>query len=323
MLALAPCAQPGVQWPRLMQRGAALVVGRGDRAVRRPPVPAQLVHGRAEARARLAERQGRHGRLMRRVRRIAGQARHAHHAVVLGEEGIERFVVDRPVVGHAVQRLHLEVRRMQARIVRGVHDGAAAHAVEVHHLDGRVGVVDGIVGLALAAIGAGGKVAEEARLPVAPVAGIVGGLHPVALLEAEDAHPGFREAPGHGGARCAGADDQNVDLVVHLRNLEPQLRWRQERWRGSLAARSGCVSKGEGFMPTIDVQVHCYERNHPGRPWVVGSRRPARGDRPRHDQGDGRGRRRRRAADLGVRHVSLGRELRGLRAQAFIPTASP
>ena len=21
-------------------------------------------------------------------------------------------------------------------------------------------------------------------------------------------------------------------------------------------------------MPTIDVQVHCYERNHPGRPWV-------------------------------------------------------
>ena len=21
-------------------------------------------------------------------------------------------------------------------------------------------------------------------------------------------------------------------------------------------------------MPTIDVQVHAYERNHPGRPWV-------------------------------------------------------
>src|SRR5437899_6762069 len=21
-------------------------------------------------------------------------------------------------------------------------------------------------------------------------------------------------------------------------------------------------------MPTIDAQVHCYERNHPGRPWV-------------------------------------------------------
>ncbi len=26
--------------------------------------------------------------------------------------------------------------------------------------------------------------------------------------------------------------------------------------------------KGGVFMPTIDVQVHCYERNHPGRPWV-------------------------------------------------------
>src|SRR5215470_16639910 len=22
-----------------------------------------------------------------------------------------------------------------------------------------------------------------------------------------------------------------------------------------------------GHMPTIDAQVHCYERNHPGRPW--------------------------------------------------------
>ena len=22
-------------------------------------------------------------------------------------------------------------------------------------------------------------------------------------------------------------------------------------------------------MPTIDAQVHCYERNHPGRPWVA------------------------------------------------------
>src|SRR5262249_28822913 len=27
------------------------------------------------------------------------------------------------------------------------------------------------------------------------------------------------------------------------------------------------VRKGRERMPTIDVQVHCYERNHPGRPW--------------------------------------------------------
>src|SRR5947208_5058030 len=28
-------------------------------------------------------------------------------------------------------------------------------------------------------------------------------------------------------------------------------------------------------MPTIDVQVHAYERNHPGRPWVVSLVGPA------------------------------------------------
>src|SRR5271167_3724590 len=28
------------------------------------------------------------------------------------------------------------------------------------------------------------------------------------------------------------------------------------------------VQTGGGIMPTIDVQVHAYERNHPGRPWV-------------------------------------------------------
>ena len=81
--------------------------------------------------------------------------------------------------------------------------------------------------IALAAIGAGGEIAEEARLPVAAVTGIVGWLHPVPLLEAEDVHPGFREAPCHRSTRGAGADDENVDLVVHLRNVEPHVRWRQ------------------------------------------------------------------------------------------------
>ena len=31
---------------------------------------------------------------------------------------------------------------------------------------------------------------------------------------------------------------------------------------------------GRRVMPTIDVQVHCYERNHPGRPWHAVPRRP-------------------------------------------------
>ena len=157
---------------------AALIIGGGDGGVGRPPVPAELVHRLAEARARLAERQWRHRRLLRRIGGIAGETRDAHHAVVLGEERLQRRVVDRPVVGDAVERAHLEVGRMQARKMRGVHDGAAADAVEIDHLDRRVGVVDRIVGRPGAAVGIDGEIAEQPRLPVAAVARIVRSASP-------------------------------------------------------------------------------------------------------------------------------------------------
>ena len=181
----------------------------------RPPVPAELVHRLAEPRARLAERQWRHRRLVRRIGGIAGQPRDAHHAVVLGEERLQRGVVDRPVVGDAVERAHLEVGRVHARKMRGVHDGAAADAVEIDHLDRRVGVVDRIVGRPRAAVGIDGEIAEQARLPVPAVAGIVRRFHPVALLQADDPHPGIGQTPGHRGARCPGTDDQDIDFIKH------------------------------------------------------------------------------------------------------------
>ena len=84
---------------------AALVIRRGDRGVGRPPVPAQPVHRLASA-CRTAERQRRHRRVSRRRAGVAGQAGDADHAVVLGEERLQRVVVHRPVVGHAVQRAH-------------------------------------------------------------------------------------------------------------------------------------------------------------------------------------------------------------------------
>ena len=201
---------------------AALVVGGGDGRVGRPPVPAELVHRLAEPRARFAQRQRRHRRLLRRIGGIARQPRDAHHAVVLGEERLQRRVVDRPVLGDAVERAHLEVGRMQARKMRGVHDGGAADAVEVHHLDRRIGVVDRIVGRPRAAVGIDGEIAEQPRLPVPSVARIVRRLHPVALLEAENPHPGVGKAPRHRGARCSGTDDQDIDLVMHRISPCPQ-----------------------------------------------------------------------------------------------------
>ena len=85
-------------------RRPPVVLGRRDRGVRWPPVPAKLVHRLGITRAGLAERQRRHRRLVGRVGRIAGEAGDAHHAVVLGEERLQRRVIDRPVIGDAVQR---------------------------------------------------------------------------------------------------------------------------------------------------------------------------------------------------------------------------
>jgi len=104
---------------------------------------------------------------------------------------------------------------MQAREMRRVHDGAADNAVEVHDLDRRIGVVDRIIGRPRAAIGTDGEIAEQPRLPITPVARIIGRLDPVALLEAEDPHPRIGKAPRNSGARCSRADNQHIDLVMH------------------------------------------------------------------------------------------------------------
>ena len=201
---------------------AAVVFGGCDRAVGRPPVPAELVHRLRDLGAGLAQRQRRHRRFVRRIGGIARKARDARHAIVLGKERLQRRVIDRPVVGHAVQRADAEVGGVQARIMRRVHHGRAADRVEVHHLDRRVVVVDRIVARPLADVRADGVVAEHPRLVVPPVGRIVGLLHPVALLQAKDFHPCLGEAPGDRRARGAGADDENVNFVLHARSPQPR-----------------------------------------------------------------------------------------------------
>jgi len=104
---------------------------------------------------------------------------------------------------------------MQAREMRRVHDGRAADAVEVDDLDRRVVVIDRVVFRPSADIGARRIIAEEPRLPVAPRARILRGIHPAALIEAEDMHLGVGEAPGHGRAGGSGANDQDIDGFVH------------------------------------------------------------------------------------------------------------
>ena len=194
----------------------ALIIHRGDRGVRRPPVPAELVHGLADQRAGKPERLRRHRRARQRRHRIARKARDAHHPVVLFEERRERVVINRPVISDAVERLHLEIGRVQPRPMRGVHHGRAADAVEVHHLDRRVVVIDRIVLGPAADVRTGRPVTVELRLPVTPGARIFRRLHPAALVEAEDMHLGLGQTPGHRRAGRAGADDQDVNGIVFV-----------------------------------------------------------------------------------------------------------
>ena len=212
----------------------ALVIHRRDRGVRRPPVPAELVHGLADQRAGEPERLRRHRRMRQRRKRIAGQARDAHHPVVLLEERGECIVIDRPVIGDAVERLHLEIGGMQPRPMRGVHHRRAADAVEVHDLDRRVVVVNRIVLGPAADVRAGRPVAVKLRLPVAARARIFRWVHPAALVEAEDMHLGIGQRPRHGRAGCAGADDQDVNgIVLHYCSQLSSFRHCEERRRSN------------------------------------------------------------------------------------------
>ncbi len=189
-------------------------------------------------RAGLAERDRRHRWLARRHAGIAGQARHAHHAVVLLVETLERPVVDRPVVGHAVQRLHLEVRRVHARPVCRVDHRAAADAVEVGNLHRRVVVVHRIVGVAPR--GGWGR-CRSRRSGAPPSRGRWWGSR--STLSSRPARGRgcassvSARAPGHGGARSAGADDQDVDPLVAA-HFASSLRSSRHRGRRSRTASS-------------------------------------------------------------------------------------
>ncbi len=202
---------PGDAVAEIDAPGPPFVVPRRHCAVRGPPVPAERVHRTAPHRARLAQRQRRHDRVLGRVGGIPRQSRDPHHPVVQRVVRLEGRIVDRPVLGHAVERANPEVRRVHAREVSRIEDRAPAHTVEVRDLDRRGVFVDRIVGRVTAHVGADAGVGELARFPVATGAGEIGRLCPAALLQAQDAHPRLGQAPGERRAGRAGADDQYVD----------------------------------------------------------------------------------------------------------------
>ena len=183
-------------------------------------MPAEAIEATRERHPELAERDRRERDFLRRVGGVAGEARHPHHARVERVVRFEAGVVERPVVGDAVERADLEVRWSKPGEVRRVEDGAAADRIEHRHRDRRLRIVDGVVLAAPARVRAEVEVGGLAHLPVGRDAGEVGGLHPIALLETDDVHARLCEAPRQRRPRRAGADDEHVRR--HLRHgVEP------------------------------------------------------------------------------------------------------
>ena len=120
-------------------RPAAVVGRRVDRVELRPPVPAQLGVGAGHLQPGRADGQRRHRRVfpVRRIGRIAGQADDAEVAVSPVEVGQQLEVVDRPVVGDAVEAAHAEVAGQGARPGAGKDQRRAADAVVHERLDRR------------------------------------------------------------------------------------------------------------------------------------------------------------------------------------------
>ena len=205
----AQIAGAGVDAP-----GAAVVVAAEDRCIRWPPVPALTVEAARQRPAQFAERERRQRRRIGRIGRVPGQARCARDAVVGRVVGLQRRVIHRPVVAHAVQRTGAEIRRMHARPVRREVDGRAAHGIEVDRGDRRVLRIDRVVLRQPPHVGVAAELGIAAQLVVGIAAGIGRVAHHRSLLQAEDAHARAQQRPGEGRAGGAGAHDQHIDGIV-------------------------------------------------------------------------------------------------------------
>ena len=220
--ALGALGAAGVAGAEVQALVAALVGAGDDGAVRRPPMPAEVVKAAPHRFAHAPQGHRRQRRLVCRDGGVASEAGDADVAVVLGEEGFEGPVVDGPVVRNAVEGTDSEVGRVESREVRRIEDGAAAHGVVVEHGNGGIGVVHRVVRRQLPNVGAGRELLRPGRLPIAPGAWVFGGIHPPALLQADNPHPRFGKAPRHRRPGRPGANDEHIDRVIcHMEPLPP------------------------------------------------------------------------------------------------------
>ena len=238
MTSLAPCSSAVGQWVwsvdafalpvrAARQAGAVAhalvapaIVARGDGVGPRPPMPAQLVHALGGLHADAADRHGRQRIVaVRRVGRIPRQPGNTHLVIHPGVVGLQVLIGEGPVVGHAVEGLHAEVRRHEALPVRRVEDRRAAHRAVHQRVDIACRGVDRIVGFEIPDIRVGVPALLRHELPFGLVAVELGVVHPWTLFQAHDIDAGNREVCRRDGARRTGPDDEHIGRVAALLHL--------------------------------------------------------------------------------------------------------
>ena len=164
-----------------------------------------------------------------RTARVARETGNAHHAFVEVVVGFQVPVADGPVVRSSGYSPHPEVRRVAPGQPSFVVDGAAAHSVVHAGLPDGLGVVVGVaVGEAVDSVR--WRRRNELQVLVVRVGrGIVGGLDPVALFEADDPYSrDLTESPRESGAGSSAADYKDICGIFrngHCLASNPIRRW--------------------------------------------------------------------------------------------------
>ena len=183
-------------------------------------MPAELIESTGKGPSSRMNGQGRARPLgLGRVGRVSRQARNAGHGVVEVVVGFKLLVGQRPVIGHAVQGLDPEVRRMKSGNVRAPMDRASADRVVHQRGDGRFGVVNRVVFGQPADVGIRMEVGLQPQLGIGLVNRERRLGRPAALLKADHFDACLAEAPRQRGSGSAGSDNQNICHVVvcHLK----------------------------------------------------------------------------------------------------------
>src|SRR5215217_4293889 len=108
---------------------------------------------------------------------------------------------------------------MKARVVAGVEHRAAADAIEIGDLDGRISVIDRIVRSQPAPVRADREILGEPGFPVPTRTRESGALLPVALLQTKNTHLRLGKAPGNRRAGSTRSDNKNVYSFVHGQSI--------------------------------------------------------------------------------------------------------